>query len=110
MGASAFARIKVTGYRGKPLTIERQVVNAGTGNVVGQARDFTVTPSADTNSHRWWDWVPLRAGHGAYLMVIKVIDPHEHAAIACGQTTAFGGLEGKLTVTASPKLCEGQGN
>jgi hypothetical protein len=78
--------------------------------VIGQARDFTVTPTADTNTHRWWDWVPLRAGRGNYLMVIKVIDPNERAAIACGQTTNFGGLQGQLPATTPPHLCEGESN
>ncbi|HEY2371282.1 MAG TPA: hypothetical protein VGH82_01915 [Gaiellaceae bacterium] len=110
MGASTFARIQITGYRGKHLMIERQVVNARTGNVIGEARDFTVTPTADTNTHRWWDWVPLRAGRGSYLMVIKVIDPSEHAAVACGQTAAFGGLQGLLPSTTPPQLCEGEGS
>jgi hypothetical protein len=109
VGASAFARITITGYRGTPVTIERQLVDARTGNVIGQVRDFTVTPTADTNTHRWWDWVPLRAGRGSYLMVIKVIDPKEHAAVACGETPAFGGLKGEVRAASPPQLCEGEG-
>ena len=109
IGASAFAKIQITGYRHTPLTIERQVVDASTGNVIGSARDFTVTPSAETNSHRWWDWVPLRSGRGSYVMVIKVIDPKEHAAIACGQTTPFGGRDGIVDGVTPPRLCEGAG-
>ena len=73
-GASAFARVQIVGYRGKKLTLARQLVDARTGDVVGQARDFQVTPPAEKVTHRWWDWVPLRPGRGSYVIVIKVLD------------------------------------
>jgi hypothetical protein len=105
LGASAFARVEIVGYRGKELTLERQLVDARTGNVVGQARDFAVTPTADKVTHRWWDWVPLRPGRGSYVMVIKVLDERQSAAIACGQTPPFGG-RGGLVRAEPPQLCE----
>jgi hypothetical protein len=107
MGASAFARVQIVGYRGRTLTLERQLIDARTGNVVGEARDFRVTPPAEKVTHRWWDWTPLRPGRGSYIMVIKVLDDQQHAAIACGQTPAFGGLRGFLP-PLSLHLCEGQ--
>jgi hypothetical protein len=106
LGASAFASVEIVGYRGKELTLERQLVDARTGNVVGQARDFAVTPTADKVTHRWWDWVPLRPGRGSYVMVIKVLDERQSAAIACGQTKTFGGLDGEVRAEP-PQLCEG---
>jgi hypothetical protein len=102
--AAAFARIEIVGYRGKPLTIERQVVDAQTTNVVGTARDFAVTPTADTVQHRWSDWVPLRPGVGSYVMVIKVLDENGVSAIDCAQSKPFGGLEGQSEATP-PQLC-----
>ncbi len=107
VGASAFARVQIVGYRDKTLTLARQLVDARTGDVVGQTRDFLVTPPADKVTHRWWDWVPLRPGRGSYVMVIKVIDEKQGTAIACGQTDLFGGLGGGLPATP-PKVCEGQ--
>jgi hypothetical protein len=105
VGASAFARVQIVGYRNKTLTLARQLIDARTGDVVGQARDFRVTPPATTVAHRWWEWVPLRSGRGSYVMVIKVLDEQQVAAIACAQTTPFGGLDG--TVQAMPpKVCE----
>src|SRR5438093_94341 len=85
LGASAFARVEIVGYRGKQLTLERQLVDARTGNVVGQARDFAVTPPANKVTHRWWDWVPLGPGRGSYVMVIKVPDEHQASVLARGQ-------------------------
>jgi len=108
VGASAFARVQLVGYRGRTLTLERQVVDARTGDVIGVARDFRVTPPADNVTHRWWDWTPLRPGRGSYIMVIKVLDDRQQAAIACGQTPAFGGLGGKLP-PMELHLCEGAG-
>jgi hypothetical protein len=105
VGASAFARVEIVGYRGKTLTLERQLVDAETGDVVGQARDFTVTPPATRVTHRWWDWVPLRPGRGTYVMVIKLLDERGEAAIACGQSPSFGGLGG-FAPAKPPQLCE----
>jgi hypothetical protein len=107
LGASAFARVQIVGYRGHKLILERQVVDARTGNVVGETRDFTVVPPAETVNHRWWDWTPLRPGTGSYIMVIKVLDDQQHAAIACGQTPLFGGAAGSISAQP-PHLCEGQ--
>lgn len=107
VGASAFARVEIVGYRGKKLTLARQLLDARTGDVIGQARDFRVTPPADKVVHRWWDWVPLRPGRGSYVMVIKLLDEQEQSSIACGQTATFGGLAGALDAKP-PIVCEGQ--
>jgi hypothetical protein len=41
-------------------------------------------------------------------MVIKVLDERRSAAIACGQTKTFGGLDGPLpSEPEPPQLCEG---
>jgi hypothetical protein len=105
VGASVFARVELLGYRGETLTLQRQIVDARTGDVVGEARDFRIKPSADRVSHRWWDWAPLRKGRGSYVIVIKVLDERQVAAIACGQSPPFGGLGGALPAKP-PQLCE----
>jgi hypothetical protein len=107
VGASAFARVQIVGYRGRTLILERQLIDATTGNVIGQARDFRVTPPAEKVTHRWWDWTRLRPGRGNYIVVIKVLDDKQHAAIACGQSKPFGGAGGMLSARTL-HLCEGQ--
>ena len=107
IGASAFARVQIVGYRRKTLTLARQLVDARTGDVIGQARNFLVTPPANSVTHRWWDWVPLRTGRGSYIMVIKLLDEQQKTAIACGQSSAFGGVAGSVRATP-PMICEGQ--
>ena len=52
VGASAFARVQIVGYRGKKLTSSARWSTRRTGDVVGQARDFAVTPTADKVTHR----------------------------------------------------------
>jgi hypothetical protein len=103
-GASVFARIQFVGYRGKALMLESQIVDAA-GNVVGEARDFAVTPSVERDSRRWGEWTPLRRGVGSYAMVIKVLDENGTSAIDCGQSGTFGGLDGVSSGTP-PQLCE----
>jgi hypothetical protein len=105
-GASMFARVKIVGYRGKTLTLERQVIDARTGDVVGTSRDYGVTPPADRVSHRWGDWVSLPDGRGRYIMVMKLLDERRVSAIACGQSKPFGGLGGTAR-GRTPQLCGG---
>jgi hypothetical protein len=104
-GASAFSRVEIVGYRGKMLTLEGQVVDAKSGEVVRTTRDFTVIPPAERVTHRWWDWAPLPSGRGSYVIVVKVLDEDQRAAIACGQTRQFGGLGG-LVRAAPLHVCE----
>ena len=106
LGTAAFARVQLVGYKGKTLTFERELVDARSGDVIGQARDFKVTPTVDDVTHRWWDWTPLRHGRGSYIMVLKVLDEDEASAITCGQTPTFGGAAGTLP-GRQLHLCEG---
>jgi hypothetical protein len=106
VGASAFARVQIAGYRGRTLTLERQLIDSRTGNLVGQARDFLVTPPAEKVTHRWGDWAPLPKGRGSFIFVIKVLDDAQHAEVACGQSEQFGGTGGLVTARTI-HICEG---
>jgi hypothetical protein len=104
LGASVFANVRIVGYEGTPLVLERQVIDARSGEVVGEARDFRVTPDSQRRGHQWWDWEPLRAGRGSYVVVIKLLEEHPTSVLACQQTRPFGGLGGIVEATA-PQLC-----
>ena len=107
VGASIFARIEIDGYRGKSLTLERQLVDTRTNNVVGTTRDYDVKPSKDQVTSRWSDWVRLRKGSGSYVLVLKVYDAQTHLSLACGQTDPFGGLAARTPTSTVPQICEG---
>jgi hypothetical protein len=94
VGASAFATIKIVGYKGRTLTLVRQIVDARTGHAVGEAADFKVTPPKDHVEHPWGDWAPLRPVGQPGVTVI-----------ACGQTGQFGGRAGFTPVKAAPQVC-----
>ena len=104
IGASMFARVRIVGYRGKTLILERQVIDARSGDVVGTTRDYRVTPPADHVDHRWGEWTPLRRGRGRYVMVIKLLDQERTSTIACGQSAPFGGRDGTAP-GFTPRLC-----
>jgi hypothetical protein len=110
VGASAFATIKIVGYKGRTLTVVRQIVNARTGHAVGEASDFKVTPPKDHVENPWGDWAPLRPGRGSYIMVIKLLDGPVGEpgvkVIACGQTGQFGGRAGLTPVKTPPHVCQ----
>jgi hypothetical protein len=107
VGSSAFARVQIAGYRGRTLTLERQLIDTQTGNLVGQARDFLVTPPAEKVTHRWGDWAPLPSRRGSFIFVIKLLDDKQHAEVACGQSEPFSGTGGPLAAKTI-HICEGQ--
>jgi hypothetical protein len=114
VGASAFATMKIVGYKGRALTIVRQIVDARTGHAVGEAADITVTPPKDHVEHPWGDWARLRPGRGSYIMVIKLLDGPVGqpgvTVIACGQTGQFGGRAGFTPVKTPPHVCQNAGS
>jgi hypothetical protein len=114
VGASAFATFRIVGYKGRTLTIVRQIVDARTGHAVGAAYDFTVVPPKDRVEHPWGDWEPLRPGRGSYVMVIKLLDGPKGqpgvSVIACGQTGQFGGRAGFTPVRNPPHVCQNAGS
>src|SRR5689334_23913117 len=72
-GATASFKLTLVGYKSAKLTLQRQLVDLRTGNVIGKARDYTLEPTRDAiNGQPWWDWVPLRPGSGSYVMVFKL--------------------------------------
>jgi hypothetical protein len=103
VGASAFARVQLVGYRGRTVTFRRQIVNAVTGKVVG-TESSTFIPKADRVTRRFWEWAPLPRDSGRYVMTIKVLDDQfQLSTTAC--TGVFDGLTGELGVTPAPRTC-----
>jgi hypothetical protein len=114
VGASAFATMKIVGYKGRTLNVVRQIVNARTGHAVGKAANIYVTPPKDHVEHPWGDWAQLRPGRGSYIMVIKLLDGPVGkpgvTVIACGQTGQFGGRAGFTPVKTPPHVCQNAGS
>ena len=97
VGASAAFKLTLEGYKDQELLLQRQLVNARTGDVIGKAQDITFTPTDDaTNGRPWWDWVPLRSGRGSYVLVFKLFAEPNEPAVECKQTKPFAGLEGAV--------------
>ena len=83
VGASIFARIEINGYRGKSLTLERQIVDTKTNNVVGTTRDYDVKPPKDQVTRRWSSSSPLRKGSGSGMLIPEVSDARTRLSLAC---------------------------
>lgn len=90
-------RVEIVGYRGRTVPLQSELVDARTGDELGQIRAVTITPPADKVSSPWHDWVRLRPGTGRYVIVIKLLDERRVRAIACVQSEPFGGLGGLAT-------------
>ena len=99
-GAMASFRLTVTGYKGKELTLQRQLIDAGSGDVIGETRDFTVQPGDVLKDRPFWDWVALRPGHSTYVMVFKLFADQDPLAVECKQTEPFR-LAGKAATQVS---------
>jgi hypothetical protein len=84
-------RVELVGFRGRSVPIERELVDARTGNELGQRRSDAIVPTAERVTGSWPDWVALRPGGGSYVVVVKLLNLRGDAAIDCVQSEPFGG-------------------
>ena len=95
-GALVQFKVELVGYLGKPIPLQRELVDARTGDELpgSQLRAVTITPPSNHVSAPWYDWVELRPGTGRYVVVIKLLDETRTRALDCVQSPPFGGLGG----------------
>jgi hypothetical protein len=86
-----FVRFRVTirGFEGIPITLQRQVLDAGTGAQVSKEASITITPPNNDIERDWHDWTPLPVRGGPFYIVIKLLAPGETAPLATLQTVEF---------------------
>ncbi len=105
-GAYVAFDVKLEGFRGKTLTLQRELVDLRTGDQVGELRPFTFKPVENDDGRTWEDFVPLRAGKGRYVLVFKLLDEGGASALDCIQTRPFGGLANTgFAHVKPPELC-----
>jgi hypothetical protein len=100
-GAMASFKLTATGYKGKELTLQRQLIDVGSGDVIGETRDFTFEPGDVLKDRPFWYWLPLRPGRGIYVMVFKLFADRDPLAVECKQTEPFAGVAGKTAAQVS---------
>ena len=93
-GAFVRFQVEIVGYRGKEVPLQRELVDARTGDEIGQLSADTIVPTADKVVSPWHDWVALRPGKGRYVLVVKLLDEQRVRSLACVQSEPFGGLAG----------------
>jgi hypothetical protein len=104
-GAYVRVRVELVGYRGKSVPIQREVVDARTGDELGQRRTDAIVPTAGRVSGSWPDWIALRPGRGSYVVVVKLLNLGGDAALDCVQSEPFGGLAGLDPAGKKLELC-----
>lgn len=65
---------KINGFRGQPLSVWHQLVNADTGGRDEWVQDFTATPDADQDSARQIYPISI-TNPGRYYVVMVINDP-----------------------------------
>ena len=93
-GAFVQFKVELVGYLGTTIPLQRELVDARTGDELAQLRAVTITPPSNHVSSPWYDWVELRQGTGRYVVVVKLLDETRTRALDCLQTPPFGGLGG----------------
>ena len=102
-GAMSVFPVSITGYKGKQLTLQRQLYDLRTGKVL-RAREFGLVPQADVyRDHPWQDWIPLPRLRGSYLLVFKMFVKGDPVATSCTQSDAFGAIP--VDPKSVPKIC-----
>ena len=91
-GAFVLFGVELEGFKGKPLTLKREVIDTRTGNQISEERAITITPPQNQVKRDWHYWVPLPAAEGTFTIVLQLLAEGEDAALATLETDPFSGL------------------
>jgi hypothetical protein len=81
--------VALDGFRGVPITLRRELVDARTGDELGETSAITITPPKDAIARDWHDWIDLTGRRGRYFVIVKLHAPDEVAPLATLQTKPF---------------------
>ena len=81
--------VALNGFRGVPITLRRELVDARTGDELGETTAITITPPKDEIARAWHDWIDLTGRPGRYFVIVKLQAPDEVAPLATLQTKPF---------------------
>jgi hypothetical protein len=81
--------VALNGFRGVPITLRRELVDARTGDEVGETSAVTITPPKDEIARDWQDWIDLTGRRGRYFVIVKLQAADEVAPLASLQTKPF---------------------
>jgi hypothetical protein len=90
-GAFVLFSAELEGFKGKPLTLKREVIDRRTGAQVSEERAITITPPQNRVKRDWHYWVPLPEGGGSYRAVLQLLAEGEQAPLATLETDPFRG-------------------
>jgi hypothetical protein len=82
-------RVTIRGFEGLPLTLKRELFDAGTGDEVAEESSITITPPESSIARDWHDWAELSNRRGRFFVVIKLLAQNEPAPLATLQTNEF---------------------
>ena len=91
-GAFVLFGVELEGFKGKPLTLKRELIDNRTGNQIEEERAITITPPQNQVKRDWHYWVPLPAAGGPFTIVLQLLAKGEDAAVATLETESFPGL------------------
>ena len=91
-GAFVLFGVELEGFKGKPLTLKREVIDSRSGNQISEERAITITPPQNQVKRDWHYWVPLPAADGPFTIVLQLLAKGEDAALATLETPPFRGL------------------
>jgi hypothetical protein len=81
--------VALHGFRGVSITLRRELVDANTGDELGETSATTITPPSDEIAREWHDWIDLTGRRGRYFVIVKLTAPDEAAPLASLQTRPF---------------------
>jgi hypothetical protein len=68
-------RLSIEGFKGKKLPLRWELINATTGDEVGEAASTIFKPLASRDSASWQEWIPLPVTPRTYVIYVRLYDP-----------------------------------
>ena len=85
--------VGLDGFKGKPVTLKRELIDDATGEQLSEERAITITPPKNEIKRDWHDWVLLPNRRGSSRIVLQLLAAGESAPLKTLETQPFPGLK-----------------
>jgi hypothetical protein len=88
-------RLTIEGFKGKKLPLRWELINATTGDEVGQAASTIFKPLASRDSASWQEWIPLPVNARKYVIFVRLYDPSGTVPLAAERSEPIASTRGR---------------
>ncbi len=91
-GALVQFHFVISGFKGKELPLESQLINDDSHHLVSTTRNISIRPGTNAEEADWFVWTPLPKSRHRYHVVVTIEQPDGNVRLRAFPTPSFRGL------------------